>query len=110
MADKRQQAKNARWKATLPTARPLSPESRSVTLMYPDLHLRVWCNALGLNIVAYVDRSDSKGKLHRTQIASATWRGPLPSEEDVVLWAARALSVWLEARILALGDAEAELY
>lgn len=87
-------------------ARTLSPESRATTLMYPDLHVRLWCNSAGLNIVAHIDRSDGQGRLHRTEVAKSTWRGKPPTEEDVVLWATAALSTWLEARILALGEAE----
>jgi hypothetical protein len=84
-----------------------TPESRAITAAFPDLHLRVWCNVRGVNVLAYVDRSDSKGRLVRTDIAKATWRGKPPTEADVVLWGAMVLSTWLEARILALGEAEA---
>jgi hypothetical protein len=83
-----------------------SPESRKVTITWPSLSLRVWCNAMGLNVVAYVDRVDSNGRLVRVDIASSTWRGKPPTEEDVVLWGALVLSTWLESRIQAIGDAE----
>lgn len=109
MSSSPQQRRNRAWVARQVGPRPLSPESKAVTLLYPDLHLRVWCNALGLNIVAHVDRSDGQGRLHRTEIAKATWRGPQPNEADVVLWAARALSTWLEERILDMGEHEAGL-
>jgi hypothetical protein len=102
----RQQAKNRAWVAKQPRPVELTAESRRTTLMYPDLSLRVWCNALGINIVAHVDRSDSAGRIHRTEIAKATWRGKPPTEADVVLWASLALARWLEGRILELGDAE----
>jgi hypothetical protein len=88
------------WKG----ARALSPESRAITLLYPDLHVRLWCNALGLNLVAHVDRSDASGRLVRTEIKRATWRGKPPKEEDVVLWACLALSAWLEARLLSAPE------
>jgi hypothetical protein len=68
--------------------------------------VRVWCNIRGINLLAYVDHSDERGRLHRTDIAHSTWRGKPPSEEDVVLWATAALSTWLETRVLAMGEAE----
>lgn len=83
-----------------------SPESRAVTAKYPDFHLRVWCNVNGINVLAYVQWSDERGKLHTTDVARATWRGRPPSEEDVVLWGMMAASGWLEARVMAAGEAE----
>lgn len=83
-----------------------TPESRQITASFPDLHLRVWCNIKGINVLAYVDRSDSTGRIHRTSIASATWRGRPPSEVDVALWGALVLSTWLESRVLAAGEEE----
>jgi len=83
-----------------------SPESRAITSSYPDFHLRVWCNIRGINVLAYVDRSDSKGRLVRTEVAKAVWVGKPPTETDVVLWGAAVLSTWLETRVLALGEAE----
>lgn len=101
-----QKAKNERFKAEQPCCVELSPASRRTTLLYPDLSVRVYCNAMGINLVAHIDRSDGEGRLHRTEVAKAVWRGKPPSEEDVVLWATAALSTWLEARILAMGEAE----
>jgi hypothetical protein len=105
-----QKARNRAWVARQAGPRELSPESRQVTLLYPDLHVRVWCNAMGINLVAHVDRSDGEGRLHRTEVAKATWRGKPPTEADVVLWAACALSAWLESQILATGEHEAASY
>ena len=101
-----QKKKNELFKASQPCCVELSPESRRTTLLYPDLSVRVYCNARGINLVAHIDRSDEAGQLHRTEVAKAVWRGKPPSEEDVVLWATAALSTWLEARILAMGEAE----
>lgn len=99
----RKRAAPAGWEG----APEFSPESKAITAAFPDLHLRVWCNVRGVNVLAYVDRSDSKGRLVRTDIAKATWRGKPPTEVDVALWGAMVLSTWLEDRVLALGEAEA---
>ena len=86
-----------------------TPESKAITSAYPDFHLRVWCNIRGINVLAYIDRSDSKGRLVRTEVAKATWVGKPPTEADVVLWGAMALSTWLEKLVLAAGEVEATL-
>jgi hypothetical protein len=83
-----------------------TPESKAVTLSHPDFHLRVWCNIRGINVLAYIDQSDSRGRLNRVDVAKATWLGKPPSAEDVVLWGAMVLSTWLEGRILAAGESE----
>lgn len=100
MAEKRKPPRG--WTA----APEFSPESKAITASFPDLHLRVWCNIRGINVVAYVDRSDGHGQLRRTDVAKATWIGKPPTETDVVLWGAMVLSTWLETRILALGEGE----
>lgn len=101
-----QKARNKRWAAAQPGPRTASPESLRIQHSWPDLHVRLWCNISGLNILAYIDRSDASGRVHRTEVARATWLGKPPTEEDTVLWATAALSTWLEARIMAAGEEE----
>lgn len=84
----------------------LSEEGKAFTATHPALYLHVWCNYSGINVVANVDHLDAKGRLRRVEIAHATFRTPPPREEDIVLWGARALASWLEARIMDLGEAE----
>lgn len=86
--------------------RSLSPEGKRFTATHPALYLHCWANFEGMNITANVDWLDDQGRLQRVVVAKQTWQPPMPNEVDVVLWAARALSAWLEARIMAMGDAE----
>lgn len=65
-----------------------------MTAAFPDLHLRIWCNIRGVQVVCYVDRSDSQGRLHRTTIANTSFRPPEVTEELVISWAIRCLSRW----------------
>ena len=101
-----QRKRNQAYVAGLPGPREYSPESRRITTLYPDLHVRVWCNALGINVLAYIDSSRPDGSLRRVEVAKTTFRGTPPKEGDVVLWAARALTSWLESHIMALGELE----
>lgn len=101
-----QHRKNRDWVAKQPGARELSPESRAATLAFPDLHLRVWCNINGVNVLAYIDSSDSKGRLCRMEIQKALFHPREVTPELVVEWGRRALARWLEDRALAQGEAQ----
>ena len=87
----------AHWKGN----RNLSPEGKALTASYPSLYMHVWANFSGVNVVAYVDHLNPKGRLIRTEIAKATWKPREVTEALVVEWGARALRAWLERQDLA---------
>ena len=84
----------AHWKGN----RDLSEEGKAFTATHPSLYMHVWCNFSGVNVVAYVDWLNGKGRLIRTEVAKATWRPPEVTERLIVEWGERALSRWLSER------------
>lgn len=74
----------------------LSPEGKQFTATHPSLYLHVYCNFSGVNIHAYVDWLDARGKLQRLEIGKATFRPPEVSQRLVVEWGQRCLTRWLE--------------
>ncbi len=74
----------------------LSPEGKQFTATHPALYLHVYCNFSGVQVVAYVDHLDAKGRLQRTEIQNTSFRPPAVSERLVVEWGQRALLRWLE--------------
>ena len=82
------------WKGN----RDLSPEGKQFTATHPSLYMHVWCNFSGVNVVAYVDHLNEKGRLLRTELAEATWRPPEVTERLIVEWGERALRAWLEGQ------------
>jgi hypothetical protein len=101
-----QRSRNKAYVKGLPGAPELSEESRRLTGAFPDLHLRVWANIRGVNIHAYIDCSDGRGILRRTEVARALFQPSEVTEEKVVDWGRRALSHWLESRALAVEKDE----
>lgn len=81
----------AHWKGN----RDLSEEGKAFTATHPSLYMHVWCNFSGVNVVAYVDWLNDKGRLIRTEIAKATWKPPEVTERLIVEWGERALAHWL---------------
>lgn len=81
----------AHWKGN----RDLSAEGKAFTATHPSLYMHVWCNFSGVNVVAYVDWLNDKGRLIRTEVAKATWRPPEVTERLIVEWGERALARWL---------------
>ena len=81
----------AHWKGN----RDLSEEGKAFTATHPSLYMHVWCNFSGVNVVAYVDWLNGKGRLIRTEVAKATWRPPEVTERLIVEWGERALAHWL---------------
>ncbi len=82
----------------------LTAASRALTARYPDLHLRVWALPDGVHILAYIQRSDSGGRVHVTDVARAVWMPREVTELAVVDWAQRALAHWLQGQLEAEGS------
>lgn len=96
MASKRQhRAPAAGWAPP----RDLSPEGKQFTATHPALHLYIYCNFSGVQVVAHVDHLDSKGKLQRVTIANTSFRPPEVTERLVVEWGQRCLSAWLAEQL-----------
>jgi hypothetical protein len=73
-----------------------SKEGKAITAAFPDFSLRIWCNVRGVQVVAHVDRTDAKGRLHRTVVARHEFHPPEVTERLVVEWGRRVCAAWLE--------------
>ncbi len=89
--DRQQEARDAGWRPH-PTN---SAASRAARWAFPQLTLRIWAEIDGMQLVAYVETVDEKGRLHKTEIGQAKWQPHRVTERMVVDWGRRCLEAWL---------------